>query len=332
MAIENKTNLFGTGFVSKSLNDTQAPKAFKDQNAYEMNKILTSGKQKETTDQAQISATVSTKAKATVAASKADNGKTAHPLQKANTPAKSWQDQMGKDAVETGKILYGLDAKNYASKADYNKAVDEAIAQRDAKLKGDTAAQQPVADKGLTVAEGPNTGKPAAMATGNQATQDATLKPAAAEMANSARSTDQQPAQTTVNDQTIAQARAITDKYFKDPNSVSPEEYKWATQVQTQDPGSPITNMPGSATAQAANDPGIDTAAQQFFREPAGPQQYASNGEPQSGGFLSNMSKPLVGLLAAGLGGLIGYQLGQNNNDTGSGYDGFGQDVGYYDA
>lgn len=106
------------------------------------------------------------------------------------------------------------------------------------------------------------------------------------------------PTNNTVNRQSIAQARAITDKYFKDPKSVSPEEFKWAAQVQTQDSGASIPPPPKSASATQVGQ-GINTAAQEVFRDspkiPA-PRQDANNGNPptQNGGFLDTLAKPMA--------------------------------------
>lgn len=300
-------NLFSSSpvgdYLTKGLNDA-VNKASDDKKRADSMKEIMNRKPETQADKAEIPATVTNKAKKPASHFNA-------PKPEGGAP-KSWQDKMGKDAAENGKILYDVDAKNYSSKADYDKAIDEAITKRDAALKGEPAAAPADAkqDPKMTVAEGPNAGKPAEMANSQQPNQ-APTQPAAS-------------ASSTVNADTIAQARAITDQYFKNPSSVSPEQYAWAANVQTQDPGSTVPAMPGAAApAQAAaatpqpavsqpvqapqgniisqgvdsqgrqyyvvderaqqqaalanNDPGIAQAAQRFYGQP---QQSVANDDP----------------------------------------------------
>lgn len=307
-------------------------------------KEIMSRKPTASTDQAQLAATVAPQKKAP---QKSESSKpTASPSQ---PKTRSWQDKMGSTAAEMGKAFYGVDAKDYNSKADYDKAVDDAIAKRDAGLKGDNTAQtKPDAetDGKMTVAEGPNAGKQADMTqTTGAAPQPTTsaapaLPQAAVPAATPPMTTAGLPASAPIISQQMENGRLVTT--VNQPNGIYAADQTAAPQTAEQQQA----NAQRNTLPQGVLQEGVNAEGQPYVvvtpeyarlhglgaQQPNGvgpqdpgnyPGRYVGGATPSEAGSESFLSKWGLPIGAALLGGVLGYQFGKNSNDN--------NDSRYYD-
>lgn len=225
-------------------------------------KEIMSRKPNASTDQAQLAATVAPQKKPTT---KSEPHKPTQSSSPAKSKSQSWQDKMGSDAVEMGKTFYEVDAKNYSSKADYDKAIDEAIAKRDAGLKGETTPQpkaETASKDRLIVAEGPNAGQIADMAKSESATV--------------------QPSSQTNSPSTAASQPTATNPYagFTPPPGVYVKEMRTNPNTGVT---YPVWSEPGEAAPAAQSSqpfptqqPQTEIAPQMVANAPATPQPSAT--------------------------------------------------------